>query len=282
MKLSRALLPGFLILIAALGAACNQFAPPAPVTPPAPPVTVLVATPTPTPPGFEPQTQRIQFPPGSLTAVVQGNVAAGGLARYVVGVMAGQALSVSVSSPQGNVILVIFGADGTVLISDHAGATSWNGPAPITQDYIIDLKAEGDIAADYTLQVTLIPNPTVSPGPTIGPGPTTAPQPGVKRITFPPGGTTATVRGTTTSGLDRWVLKALAGQTLSAHVSSPQGNVILVIYGADGTVLISDHAGATSWSGRLPTTQDYHIDLKSAGGVAADYVLQVTVPPLGP
>ena len=282
MKPQHMLLAGFWLAIMILGPACNLFGP-SPATsptPPGPPVTVLVATPTPTAPGYEPQPQRIQFPPNSLTAVTQGQVAAGGIVRYVVGVMAGQALAVNVSSPQGNVILVIWGVDGTVLLSDHAGATSWSGPVPTTQDYYIDLKAEGDTAA-YTLQVTLISTPTVGPGPTIGPGPTTAPQPGVKRITFPPGGTTATVRGITTGGFDQWLLRAMAGQTMTVHVSSPQGNVILVIWGADGTVLISDHAGATSWSGTLPTTQDYHIDLKSEGGVAADYILQVTIPPLG-
>jgi hypothetical protein len=43
-------------------------------------------------------------------------------------------------------------------------------------------------------------------------------------------------------------------------------------------VLISDHASAMSWTGPLPKTQDYYIDVKPETG-AVSYTLQVTIPP---
>ena len=261
----RFVLPGALILIVALGLACFQ--PPAtPIPSPPPPATATMAAPTPTT-GPEPQRKRINFQPGSTTAVEQGNIAASGMAEYVVAAQAGQTMSVKVTSPQDQVILVIYGADGTVLLTDHVGVASWSGPLPSTQDYNIDLKSHASTPVNYTLEVAL----STQPGP--------SPQPTTRRIRFAPGATTAIEQGSLAAGgMDRYVLAATAGQIMSVNVSSSQGQVILVIYGADGTVLISDHAGTTHWSGQLPSTQDYYIDAKSVGD-AANYTLQVTIPP---
>ena len=103
----------------------------------------------------------------------------------------------------------------------------------------------------------------------------------VKRINFAPGATSATRTGVLTmGGMDRYVLKANQGQTMSVSVASANNNVILVIFGKDGTVLISDHADATSWSGVLPSTQDYYIDVRAIDGTSANYTLTVTIPPV--
>ena len=41
-----------------------------------------------------------------------------------------------------------------------------------------------------------------------------------------------------------------------------EGEAILVVWGADGNVLLSDHAEASNFQSTLPTTQDYHIMVK--------------------
>jgi hypothetical protein len=64
---------------------------------------------------------------------------------------------------------------------------------------------------------------------------------------------------------------------MTIDTTTTSGAVILIIYGADGDVLISDHAGATTWTGVLPTTQDYFIDVRSVGSVTAHYSLKATV-----
>ncbi|MCB9108754.1 MAG: hypothetical protein H6633_31590 [Anaerolineales bacterium] len=54
----------------------------------------------------------------------------------------------------------------------------------------------------------------------------------------------------------------------------------LIIFGADGAILLPDSANATSWQGVLPDAQDYLIDVKSVAGVPVDYTLEVVLPPV--
>jgi hypothetical protein len=211
-----------------------------------------------------PAAKRIQFATGAASASVQSQLAGRGSDKWALKALAGQTLNAALSINSGQAILMITGADGTVLISDHAGATQWSGRLPLTQDYIIDVWSVTDTPVAYALTVGVPPN---------------APAP--QRIQFPAGGTTASVRGTITGhNSDRRLIKVLAGQTLSAKLTFTSGQAILVLYGADGTVLLSDHAGATQWSGRLPSTQDYVIDVRAVVDGQTGYSLQVTVPPI--
>lgn len=100
------------------------------------------------------------------------------------------------------------------------------------------------------------------------------------RIEFAAGGSSATVNGRLASrGIIRYVVRALAGQTMQIDVNSPDGGVVLAIQGADGTILQSRSQGEMSWSGQLPKTQDYVVSVSSAGP-AASYRLAVFIPPL--
>lgn len=270
-SLAHLLLAGsvFIVLLSACGAT---------PTPPPPPPPEAVATRTPTAaPAPEmplvglpnPGAVRIEFQPNAATAAVQGQIAANNADHWVLGAMAGQNLSVQLSLSAGQAILVIWGADGTVLISDHAGATVWHGPIPITEDYFIDVRAVGNDMVSYTLQVTIPPAPN--------------PQPSVQRVRFQTGQVTADVQGQLApGGVDRWALDIMAGQTLFAQLAQPLGQSILVIWGADGVMLVSDHAGATSWSGPVPKRQDYYIDVRNVSASQASYTLRITIPPLSP
>ena len=65
--------------------------------------------------------------------------------------------------------------------------------------------------------------------------------------------------------------------TIETDVS--QGQVILIVYGADGAVLQTDHAGSSTFSGALPSTQDYLINVRSVGSQPAAVTMAVTIPP---
>jgi hypothetical protein len=107
---------------------------------------------------------------------------------------------------------------------------------------------------------------------------TALPTPTPERISFQPGATSATVSGHLPAfGFKPYILAASAGQTMTVDLSFTKGEAILVIYGADGNVLISDHAEATHWEGVLPSTQDYHIDLKGNPDGETDYSMEVTI-----
>jgi hypothetical protein len=211
---------------------------------------------------------RIRFQTGATSASLTGTLAAGGKHSYVLGAMAGQTMTVKLTYPSGEAWLVIWGADGEVLISDHAGAKQWSGPLPKTQDYYIDVRAAADSSTvNYTLQV-IIP-PSGSGG-----------EPQATRIKFPSGGTSATVQGSVPpGGVKRYVLGAMAGQTMTVRLTPDNAQAYVVIWGADGTVLLSGAGEGKKWSGPLPRTQDYYIDVKSSGSATVSYSLSVGIPP---
>jgi hypothetical protein len=106
-------------------------------------------------------------------------------------------------------------------------------------------------------------------------------------IYFVPGVTHASVQGEVASGgFDHYGISAMEGQVMTVNLLNPgggeinYGTAVLVIWGAEGTVLISDHADALSWSGELPFTQDYYIDVKSISEQPLPYILEISIPPL--
>ena len=106
---------------------------------------------------------RIQFAPGAISAQVTDSLVPGELHPYVLGAMAGQEMTVNLDTSAGGMpvvgsaILVIWGLDGTVLISDHADAVAWQGELPVTQDYYVDVRSVDQTRVDYTLEVIIPP-----------------------------------------------------------------------------------------------------------------------------
>jgi hypothetical protein len=207
----------------------------------------------PLPPSPEPSgQQRIRFAPGATSATFQGQLKAAESYQYVLRLLAHQLLEADVFE-QG-VSMVIQGADGTMVA--QPGTTGFRGYVPTTQDYLVTVTA-GKAPASYTLQL-IVP----------------------ARITFGRGGASGAVQGVLApQGRGHYVVRASAGQTLSVFTHAGQGEVILVIFGVDGDVLISDHAGAMTFTGKLPTTEDYLIDLVSVGPQPATFTMTVTIPP---
>ena len=119
-----------------------------------------VAVPEPTAAPTEAQPQRIQFASGATSAQLKGTLPAEGMAQYVLAAQGGQTMTLKVTpgdqdNPQA--ILVIYGKDGTVLMSDHASAVTWSGSLPSTQDYLIDVRSVVQKSVDYTLDVEIPP-----------------------------------------------------------------------------------------------------------------------------
>jgi hypothetical protein len=103
---------------------------------------------------------------------------------------------------------------------------------------------------------------------------------GVERIEFAAGSTSATVTGQLgASESDQYILRAGAGQTLKINTTFTDGAAILVVWGADGDVLLSDHAEASTFERVLATTQDYYILVKGQPGGSTSYTMTVTIPP---
>jgi hypothetical protein len=214
--------------------------------------------------------QRIVFPPGGDSATRSGVLRNGGMNRYVLAAQADQTLNANVTSPENTVILVIFGKDGTVLLTDHVDQSSYSGTLPSTQDYFIDVRATDGTTASFTLSVT------------IPPGQPDPPQPTEQMIFFKPGTDSATVSGTLTpQSSATYGVQANVGQRMIVNVTGgPPPQVVLSVYGADGTVLLSSMPGATSFNGTLPSTQVWYLKVSSVSDTTAKYQMAVTIEPL--
>lgn len=207
------------------------------------------------PPAAEPEATRITFEPGRTSATVSGHVEQNGIARYVLRASADQPMAVDITSPNDDVLLDIWGVDGLPLKRHVDDRAYWRGRLPSTQDYFIQAVSVG-AAANYELHVTVF-----------------------ARIQFEPGGTSATVTGEIEqNGIRHYVVRALAGQTMDVRVTSPNGDVLLTIWGEDGVPLKRYVDDRADWRGELYATQDYYIEAVVVGG-ATNYTLTVTIPP---
>ena len=213
------------------------------------------AIPKAVPPTPAAQAKRISFAAGATSADVQGQVAAGKIDEYLLKASQGQWLMVSIFSPRNDVLLAVTGlSDGQPYLRSAAGATTWQGKLPATQDYSLKAVSSG-AASPYTLQVTI-----------------------PARIAFQPGTTGAIVDGRLAAqAQNEYTLRALKGQRMTVTIESPRNDVLLEIYGLeDGQPLVRVPIGARTWTGVLPGTQDYSIKAVAVGGPTT-YKLYVTI-----
>jgi hypothetical protein len=210
---------------------------------------------------------RLSVPAGGTSVSVTEIVDPYGRDAYLVRALAGQTMYVSVDSPDAIANFSIVGvSDGQPLKRLENEDRIWQGTLPATQDYRITVANPRGVRVQYTLYVSF--SPLQGNAPTATPQPSGPPQ----RIAFPAGGTTATVAG---NAPQSYVLRALAGQTMTVQLYA-DGNATFSVAGSDGTVLKSSGVGADSWSGDLPSNQDYTITVIPISGSTA-FTLVVTV-----
>ncbi|MCA1626856.1 MAG: hypothetical protein LC742_02685 [Acidobacteria bacterium] len=100
-----------------------------------------------------------------------------------------------------------------------------------------------------------------------------------RRIRFARGRTTAVLKNSLVRGdVDRYILGARAGQTMTVHITSLENNAVFNLQTPSGKSL--EGAGevddATDWSGELPESGDYIIEVGGTRGNAT-YTLEVTI-----
>jgi len=243
--------------------------------PTAVPATLTPAPATPTAAPAAPVVQPVAFPAGVSTLAVQSELPAGGADTYSLRIQAGQMLLLNAPNQQGQAALGVRGADGGVLLSEQAGVSVWNGEITATQDYYVTVKSLAGAPLSYMLQITIppLPQPPTPQPPT--------PQPAqVQQVIFPAGAASIVLQGAPVpQASDRYVLRALASQSMTINLPAQQGNLIVNIWGADGAPLLSE-AAVANWTGTLPKTQDYFIDIRNIGANKIAYLLTVMIPPL--
>lgn len=101
------------------------------------------------------------------------------------------------------------------------------------------------------------------------------------RINFSAGATSTTVTGTALSGnrIVHYVVSASQGQTMTVKLTATANSASVAIYAPNGSTLKQADLVPT-WSGTLPATGDYRIDVSNALGLGAPdvpFTLEVSV-----
>jgi len=239
------------------------------------------ATPTPNPdwPPIDPVDNpvRLRVPIGGTSTSVTEIVSVYGADGYLLEAQAGQRMVVTVTSPDDIARFSISGYDDGVVLKPLDDQTTWSGILPSTQDYLVQVENPRGVRVQYTLDVefsALGAVPPTNPVPTAAPTPA---QPTAQRIVFPPGAISASVDGfLAPNEVQTYVLAANAGQSMTAVITSPNGQVGLEIVGADGTPYKRASVGGAGFSFTLPLTQDYYVSAVSQGS-AANYSLSIII-----
>jgi hypothetical protein len=198
---------------------------------------------------------RIRFASGATAAVIDDSAKAGSVKGYRLRALGGQILMATLTSNSNNARLSIFAADGRSLqVTTTSDKSYLLANLPTNQDYTVVVTA-GSQKVNYTLEI-MIPS----------------------RISFAVGAFSDSVNGTISNHLPTsYVLRAGKGQTMTVKVTSPD-DVALTIYGlTDGEPLTrAGGAGVSEWSGKLPATQDYIVQVVPAVD-STTFTLKVTI-----
>ena len=105
----------------------------------------------------------------------------------------------------------------------------------------------------------------------------TAQEDRTRRIRFARGSSTAVVEDAVIRGTrDRYLLKARAGQTMTVRITSVEDNAEFDIYPSRGKKPLEGAYEVTDWTGKLPRSGDYVIEVGPTRGNAS-YRLEVTI-----
>jgi hypothetical protein len=98
-------------------------------------------------------------------------------------------------------------------------------------------------------------------------------------VNFASGATSITLSGKTISGfVFSYALNAKKGQTMTVSLNVPSTTAYLDVFGIATGVLLSPTAKATTWTGVLPQTQEYVIEVIPNNGQVVNYSIIISIP----
>ncbi|MGA7192679.1 MAG: hypothetical protein WBW94_03540 [Anaerolineales bacterium] len=221
---------------------------PSPTLSPLPPTPVL------------PAATRLTFVDGATSGSVMGTIQPGQVLYYVLNASQEQPLIVDLTSTNGDATMTIKTASGIVLLNT---GQNLNMPLTVTEDYYISVNG-GASAENFSLSIS-------TPA----------------RIQFSQGAISETLSGQTASGFTiapprggdvSYVIFANQGQQINLNLNGVGKNGVLAMYGfSDGQPYLRYVTAQTTFSMKLPSTQDYIIQVVPRAGMVINYTLLVTV-----
>lgn len=104
----------------------------------------------------------------------------------------------------------------------------------------------------------------------------------IERVEFERGRDTIVICGETPLGsFDRYTVAAREGQQMNVEIRSAEEGAKAHIYTTNNStsedVFMTPDRGTISWSGRLPQTSDYYIEIGDDEGYVTPYTLTITI-----
>lgn len=191
---------------------------------------------------------------GTTAGVVQGTIQPGQVMTYTLAAGQSQPMILIMNSPNNDVTLGVFEPNGNMLLNPANKWTRWQGLLPQTEVYKIQVIG-GATAENYMLTAKV-------------------PQ----LVNFASGTTSISLNGTTTNGyVFSYALACNANQTMTVSLNVPSSSAYIDIFGISTGTLLSSSAKATTWTGILPQTQDYVVEVVPSNGQVVNYSLTVSV-----
>ncbi len=196
----------------------------------------------------------IVFAPGTTTTEQDGTIQPNQVQTYTVSAGQNQPMLLALNSGNGDVTLGVSEPDGNKLLDPEKKWMYWEWILPKTELYTIQVYG-GASPQTYALSVEV-----------------------AQLVSFPAGASSVTLSGSTPKGyVFAYALACKANQVMTASLNVPNTTAYIDILGIASGTLLSPTDQATKWSGTLPSTQDYIIEVIPVNGQVADYTLTVSV-----
>ncbi|HTX91748.1 MAG TPA: hypothetical protein VMC09_11105 [Anaerolineales bacterium] len=243
-------------------AGCNL--PSATATPPPLPTPTLqppLASPTevpPTPtsapsPTLTPAPVNIVFATGATAAVQSGTLQPGQSQVFTLSAGQNQPMVLILDSPSNDLYFGVTEPDGNKLLDPAKKWNRWQWLLPKTEVYTIQVYG-GAAAENYTLTAKV-----------------------AEVVNFPSGSSSTTLNGTTVNGfVVSYAAYCTAGQTMTATLNVPATTAYLDVFGLASGPLLSQSAKANSWTGTLPSTEDYVVEVIPNNGQVVSFSLALS------
>ncbi len=258
-----------LVMLAVLLMSCNMPSSVATATPtpqasptplpqvntPLPPTTTLQPSPSPSPTSTATQAPlNIVFATGTTAAVVQGSLQPNQVQSYTLSAGQNQPMILLLTSQLNDAYLGVFEPDGNALLDPAKKWDNWQWLLPKTEVYTIRVYG-GSTAGTYTLTTKV-----------------------AQRISFASGASSATLNGSTLKGfVVSYALTCNASQVMNVSLNVPASQAYLDVFGLATGELLSPSAQVNTWTGTLPSTEDYIIEVIPVGGQVINYSMTVAV-----
>lgn len=190
---------------------------------------------------------------GTTAGVIQGTIHAGQVLEYTMGAGQNQPLTLIMASPNNDVTLGVFDPGSIAILDPALKLRAWQTALPATEQYTIQIIG-GATTESFTLTVKL-----------------------PELVYFASGASSINLTGSTVNGyLFAYALNCAEGQTMTASLNQLPSTATIDIYGLNTGTVLQAASNVNNWTGILPETQDYIIEVVPTAGQVVNFNLGVS------